>query len=107
MSFDQISVEGTVHSDGTLELDEKLRLPAGRVRVTVQAALNSRNADPKRFLAMMESIWADQESRGHVRRSREEIDDEINKLRDESEEELQAVERLHEECQKMREQIGK
>jgi hypothetical protein len=104
MSQETLEVQGTVQPDGSLVLDEKLNLPAGRVRVTVQTRSEPDKVDPNRFLAMMERIWADQNARGHVPRSREEIDAEINQLRDEAEEEMQATERLHEECQRARQQ---
>ena len=91
MTRNQVVLEGTVHADGTLELDERLPLPAGRVRVTVQPFDVPESPDQARFWAMMERIWADQKARGHVPRTREEIDAEINQLRDEAEEEVQAV----------------
>jgi hypothetical protein len=106
MSRNQVVLEGTVHADGTLELDEKLPLPAGRVRVTVQTCDVPAPPNQARFWALMERIWADQKARGHVPRTREEIDAEVNQLRDEVEEEARAVERLHEECQRARRQPG-
>ena len=36
MSLTETVVEGTLKPDGTLELDERPNLPAGRVRVTVR-----------------------------------------------------------------------
>jgi hypothetical protein len=104
MSQEMLEVQGTVQPDGSLVLDEKLNLPAGRVRVTVHTRNEPEKVDPTRFLAMMERIWADQKARGHVPRSREEIDADINQLRDEAEEEMQAAEHLHEECQRARQQ---
>ena len=50
-------------------------------------------------LARMQKVWAAQDARGYVPRTREEVDAEINALRDEAEEEMQAIERLHEETQ--------
>ena len=99
MSQEMIEVQGTVRPDGSLALDEKLGLPPGRVHVTVRTCHDSDKPDPVRFGVLMERIWADQKARGHVPRSREEIDAEINQLRGEAEEEMQAVERLHDECQ--------
>jgi hypothetical protein len=100
MSQEAIEVQGMVQADGTLVLDRRLELPPGRVRVTVQPVAAA--PDPVRFQAMMERIWADQKARGHVPRTKEEIDAEIKQLREEAEEELQAAERLHEECQQAR-----
>ena len=36
MNVASIVVEGTVKPDGTLELDQRVNLPAGRVRLTIQ-----------------------------------------------------------------------
>jgi hypothetical protein len=89
----QFVVHGSIKSDGTLELDEKPTLPAGRVRVTVEPMIEA--VRPERFWAMMQSIWADLQASGRSPRTREAIDAEINALRDEAEEELQAVQCLH------------
>ncbi len=51
------------------------------------------------FWATMEEIWAGQRARGHVCRSKAEIDAEIVSLRNEAEEEMLAVEQIHAECQ--------
>ena len=93
---------GTVRADGTLVLDRKLELPAGPVRVTVQPVAVSAGSNVVRFQAMMDQIWSGQNARGHIPRTREEIDAEVQLLREEAEEELQAAERLHEECQRAR-----
>jgi hypothetical protein len=105
MSVATVVVEGVVEPDGTLELADKLRLPPGRVQVIVQSVAEP--VQPDRFWKMMEAIWADQRARGHVPRTREEIDAEIDALRNEAEEEMQAVERLQEECRRAREQAQK
>ena len=99
MSDQTIEVQGTVQPNGTLVLDQRLDLPAGRVRVTLQPLAASEPPSLARFQAMMQQIWAGQKDRGHVPRTKEEIDADIRELRDEAEEELQAAERLHEECQ--------
>jgi hypothetical protein len=86
-------VHGTLMPDGTLQLDEKLNLPAGRVQVMVHALAEP--APPAESLeTVMARVWAGQKARGHVTRSKETIDAEINTLRDEAEEEFQAIERL-------------
>lgn len=91
-----VEIEGTVREDGTLVVEEKLPLPAGRVRVTVQPVSAMTPAD--QFWAGMHAIWAGQAARGHVPREKAEIDAEIKALRDEAEEEMRAFERLHEEA---------
>jgi hypothetical protein len=101
MTHDPIEVQGIVQADGTLVLDRRLELPAGPVRVTVQPVVAS-EANLSRFQAMMAQIWAGQKARGHVPRTKEEIDSETRQMREEAEEELQAAERLHEESQNAR-----
>lgn len=91
-----VTIQGTIRPDGQLELDRPLPLPAGRVQVTVQPL--PAPAEPDRFWKMMEGIWTDLQAGGHQPRTREEIDADIKALRDEAEEEMQAIERLHEEC---------
>jgi hypothetical protein len=102
MSASAVIVEGKVQPDGTLEVTQKVDLPAGPVSVTVEQVAEPVN--PDRFWTMMNSIWATLAAGGRTPRTREEIDAEINALRDESEEEMQAVERLQEECRRTREQ---
>lgn len=101
MSQQPVEVQGAVRADGTLVLDQRLDLPAGRVRVTI-LPMAATTSDPARFQAMMERIWAGQRARGHVARSKEEIDAQVRQLREDAEDELQAAERLHEECQRAR-----
>lgn len=101
MSQEPIEIEGEVQADGTLLLDQRLDLPAGRVRLTVEPVA-AQAPNLVRFQAMMERIWAGQKARGHVSRSKQEIDAEVRQLREEAEEELRAAERLHEECRRAR-----
>jgi hypothetical protein len=91
-----------VKPDGTLELDEKVPLPAGRVLVTVQPVVQPPPDDP--FWQMMERIWADQRARGHVPRSVEEVEAARRGLREDSEEEIQQAIRLHQACQQQHQQ---
>jgi hypothetical protein len=91
----QITLEGTVKADGTLELDDKVAMPEGRVLVTVQPVVQPAPDDP--FWTLMEGIWAGQRARGHVARTREQIDAEIDELRIDADAELHAIERMHEE----------
>jgi hypothetical protein len=93
MSNDPIEVQGTLRPDGTLVLDEKPNLPAGRVRVTVRQVNGPTPADD--FWAGLHAIWAGQQARGHVPRSKEEIDAGVRALRDEAAEELRGVEQIH------------
>ena len=102
MSQNAIVVQGVVKADGTLELAEKLSVPAGRVQVVIQP-LADVAGDP--FLQRMAAIRAGQRAHGHVPRTREEIDAELRDLREDALAEIEAAERLHEECQRARAEV--
>ncbi len=90
MSPTQVVLPGTVKPDGTLELSQPLSIPPGPVEVTVRPLARPREATWE----MLERIWAARRARGAEPRTSEEIDAEINALRDESEERLRQIERL-------------
>jgi hypothetical protein len=99
----QLVMQGTVKPDGRLELDERVPMPAGRVLVTVEPVVQPPANDP--FWMRMHAIWQAQNARGHMPRTREQIDAEVNALRDEAEEELRETERVHEYCQQTRKKV--
>jgi len=101
MTTNAIELQGTLREDGTLVLDEKPNLPPGRVKVTVAPVSDLTQTDVWQIL---EQIWAGQRARGHVPRSREEIDAELEASRQEDEERQQALERIHQECHEARQQ---
>jgi hypothetical protein len=105
MSEMPVEVEGTVHEDGTLELDKKLSLPAGRVKVTVKPVPATPPGED--LWNVLERIWAEQKARGYVPRTREEIDAEVQAFRDEVEEHFLAIEKLQGDCEKARQQQAK
>lgn len=74
----QIVAQGTVQADGTLHLDERVPMPAGRVQVTVQPVVQPPPDDP--FWASLQRIWADQKARGYAPRTKQQIDAEIENL---------------------------
>ncbi len=100
MTLATVVLDGVVTTDGHLEVAHKVELPPGRVQVTVRPVRES--AQPDRFWKMMESIWTDLRAGGRTPRTREEIDAEIDALRNDAEEELQEVERLQEGCRHAR-----
>jgi hypothetical protein len=102
MNTTPVILEGRVQPDGTLEVPEKIDLPAGPVRVTIQPV--AERVDPDRFWRMMESIWSDLRASGRTPCTKEEIDAEIDALRNEAEDEMEAVERLQEECRRARQE---
>jgi hypothetical protein len=78
---DQLVVLGSVKADGSIELDEKLPLHAGRVRVTIQPV--SESSPGARAWNVLEQIWAERKAKGLVGRSQEEIDADIQRGRNE------------------------
>lgn len=100
----QVIVQGTLKPDGTLELDQRPTLAPGRVRVTVESV--SEPARPDRFWAMMEQIWADLKASGHVSRSVEEVESERQAFREEWDERQEALEQLHRESERLRQQVS-
>jgi hypothetical protein len=99
MSQTAIVVQGFVRADGTLELVDKLNVPAGRVQVVIQPLPD---VSAGTFLERMEAIWAGRSARGHVPRSVEQIESERRALREETDEEIQQAIRLQEECRSNR-----
>lgn len=96
-----VEVQGTLTPEGTLVLDEKPSLSAGRVKVTVQPVLDYKDTDIWKFF---EGIWAESAASGHVPRSREEIDAELEASRQQDEERMLELERIHDECERFRQQ---
>src|SRR4051812_19467990 len=94
--MNRVELEGTLRPDGTVVLDRKPDIPAGRGYVTMQPVEELARTPVWKVL---EAIWAEQNASGHVSRSREEIDADIAAMRGEDEERMQAIERLHEEYQ--------
>jgi hypothetical protein len=86
-----IEVQGTLREDGTLVLDDKPNLPPGRVKVIVEPLPDLTQTD---VWQVLERFWAGQRGRGHVPRTREQIDAELEAARQEDEERMQALERI-------------
>jgi hypothetical protein len=98
-----IVLHGTLKSDGTLELDEKPNLPPGRVQVAIKTETPPAPA-AQGWWDVLQKIWAEQAARGYRGRTGEEIDAEINEMRNEWEEHQLALERIQEEAARAREQ---
>jgi hypothetical protein len=93
MTTNTVEVHGILREDGTLVLDDKPDLPPGRVKVTVEPILDLTQTD---VWQVLERIWAGQRSRGHIPRTREQVDGELALARQQDEERMQALERIHE-----------
>jgi hypothetical protein len=101
MTKDPVQIEGVLQPDGTLVLDRKVELPPGRVRVTVQPILDYKQTPIWKFF---EQLRSEQQARGFVPRSKEEIDADIAAMREEDEERMQKIERIQDECRQSRQQ---
>ena len=96
-----VVIQGVVKPDGTLELPEKITLPAGPVQVTVTPLPELPKDDP--FWQLMQGIWAGQKARGHVPRSAEAVESERRALREEWDERMRTIELIQQEARKLRE----
>ena len=82
MSFTRFVVTGMLKPDGSLEVAEKFGLPPGRVRVTVET-LDEPAATEEDWFEYLQRARAERESAGATFRTKEEIDAEIDIMRDE------------------------
>lgn len=92
-------LRGVLRPDGTLELQGKPTLPAGPVQVTLQAEFEADRRDP---WGALQQIWDERKALGLQSRSAEEIDAQIQAMRDEWEERQQEIEHLQETCRRDR-----
>ena len=81
MNEKPVVVEGFVKPDGTLEIEGKIPLPAGKVRVTVEGLLLNPEDHP--FFQMLERIWATHDQADPRLRTPEEMEAEYRRYRNE------------------------
>jgi hypothetical protein len=79
-------VRGTIHPDGTLELAEPLTLPAGEVEVTLRPVKTERQGE--NWFDYLQRTRAELEASGAVFRTKQEIDADIEDMRDWGEDRL-------------------
>jgi hypothetical protein len=92
MSNQPIVLHGRIRPDGTLQIDEKVNLPPGPIQVTVEASPETHVGEDTR--AVLKQIQARRLTRGAAARSKEEIDAEINAMRDEDEQRMKEIEAI-------------
>lgn len=93
MAIPALEMLGTIRADGTLELDEKLNVPPGRVKVRIEAMAEMPPPSAEGLVEFVDRIRREMESAGHKFRTKEEIDTAIEELRNEWEERLEQLER--------------
>lgn len=82
MNANSILVEGVVRPDGSLDVLQKIPLPAGPVQVTVESV--SQAPQPERFWKMMETIWANLKADRRTPPTVEEIDAQVAAIRNDA-----------------------
>ena len=87
MSVTRLEVLGTVRPDGTLELDQKLTVPPGRVKVRVES-VETPAPPTESLIEFVSRTRRELEAAGHKFRSKEAIDAELAELRNEWDERL-------------------
>jgi hypothetical protein len=100
MNATSVTVQGVVKPDGTLELEGKVPLPAGKVQVILQPVPDLPEGDP--FFDMLKGIWATRARAGLTPRSEEEVKAVRQRLNEEMEEEIAEAMRLQDECRAAR-----
>ena len=104
MSLTETVIEGTLDADGTLVLDEKPNLPPGRVQVVLRQETPVAFPADDPFWQRMQAIWAIPRSPGFPEDGGESTLEEVRRMREESAEHQEAIERLQEESRCLREQ---
>ncbi len=102
MSVGEIVIEGTLKPDGTLELDRKPNLPAGRVTVVLRPEAEVILPKDDAFWQRMQCMWASQAARGHIPRTTEEIEAERRQAADDWDERMAHLEQLQAEAEAIR-----
>jgi hypothetical protein len=82
MALTILETLGTVRPDGTLELDQKVTVPPGRVKVRVESV--EPPAQPNESLVeFVQRSRRELEAAGHTFRTKQEIDAELQEMRNE------------------------
>jgi hypothetical protein len=76
-----LTIQGSIMPDGTLELDSKLSLPPGRVQVTVAPVTVEKKESGVR--QSLDAILESRKSQTVLGRTKQEIDADLQAMRDE------------------------
>jgi hypothetical protein len=90
MSLSEVVIDGTLKSDGTLELDHQPNLAPGRVKVILQPVQAGAPA-PRGLADVIDEIRRGQQARGFQGRSAEEIESGLREGEDEYEQKMQTL----------------
>jgi len=90
-----LEVLGTVRADGTLDLDQKLSVPPGRVKVRVES-VETPASPAENLIEFVRRSRRELEASGHQFRTKEAIDAELAELRNEWDDRIDALDCLGE-----------
>jgi peptidyl-tRNA hydrolase len=93
MSSQTIIVDGNITPEGMLVVEDKLQLPPGKVRVTVEQVAQTK-PNQRSLRELFREIQEEQARGGKTGRTREEIDADVKQMRDEWEERMDEFARL-------------
>ena len=93
MAISSLEVLGTVRADGTLELDEKLALPPGRVKVRVDPAPATQAQPTEGLVEFVDRLRREMEAAGSHFMNDEEVSAWIDELRSDWDEREESLER--------------
>ena len=99
MSLIETVIKGTLKPDGTLELDAKPNLPAGRVKVVLRQETEEARPAETPLWRRMQEIWAIPVSGGEPADGGEGTLEEVHLLRAEWDEHQAELERVQDPCQ--------
>lgn len=99
MSLIETVIEGTLRPDGTLELDEKPNLPAGRVKVVLRQETEAERPAETPFWRRMQAIWAIPVAGEKPSDGGESTLEGVLRLREEWDEHQAELERVQDSCQ--------
>jgi hypothetical protein len=105
MSTPVVVVDGVVKDDGSLEVAEKLRIPAGPVQVTVVPMPDLPADDP--FWQRMKNIWSSQRARGQLPRSVQQVEADRERMREEWDERMSRITEIQAEAEAIRADRGR
>ena len=100
MATSSLEVLGTVRADGTLELDEKLTLPPGRVKVRVDPAPAMQAKPTEGLVEFVDRLRREMEAAGSHFMNDEEVSAWIDELRSEDD----RIEEIYRQAEETREQ---
>ncbi len=92
MRNQQVTLHGQIQPDGTLQIKEKINLPPGPVNITLETAMQVKPRESTRQI--LKEIAERRQAKGRQSRTKEEIDAEIDAMRNEDEKRMREIEQL-------------